>query len=210
MIALEKIHSGYVYGRRVSVLANAIECLIPTSASVLDLGCGDGLIGHIIAQQRKDIKIFGADVLLRSRTFIPAISFDGQKLPFESEKFDMVMMVDVLHHAQDIQAVLLEASRVAKKYLILKDHLSDRILAKSTLRLMDTIGNLRYGVYLPYNYLSMREWQELFRQCDLKIEQWNEDLGLYPWWADWLFGRSLHFLTCLEKKQEWINPDPSS
>ncbi len=199
MIALEKVHSRYFYRRRVSVLADSIEVLIPPNSIVLDMGCGDGLISHKITQQRKDIKIFGVDVLLRSKTFIPAVSFDGQKLPFESEKFEVVLLVDVLHHTQDMQAVLMEATRVTKKYLIIKDHLSDRMLAKPTLRMMDIVGNLRYGVNLPYNYLSMLEWHAIFRQHSLMIEQWNEDLALYPWFADWIFGKSLHFLVRLQK-----------
>ena len=200
MIAIEKLHSGYIYGRRASVFANLIARLIPSNASVLDLGCGDGLIGYKIAQERIDVKIFGVDVLLRSKTYIPAVSFDGEKLPFESEKFDVVMLVDVLHHTQDMQAILLEATRVTKKCLILKDHLSDRILAKPVLRLMDIVGNLRYGINLPYNYLSLAEWHGIFRQFDLKIKYWNDELAQYPRWIDWIFGRSLHFLVCLEKQ----------
>jgi len=199
MIALEKVHAGFIYGRRVSALASAIDHLIPTDANILDLGCGDGLIGHHILQQRADIKISGTDVRLRSTTLIPAVSFDGWKLPFGSDEFDVVMLIDVIHHTQDILTILMEARRVTKKFLIIKDHLPERMLAKPTLRFMDIVGNLRYGVNLPFNYLSKLEWLELFQRCDLETGQWNQDLALYPWWADWFFGRSLHFLVRLQK-----------
>ena len=199
MFALEKLHSGYIYGRRVSVLASAIDHLIPTNAKVLDLGCGDGLISHYILQQRGDIKICGTEVLLRSKTLIPAISFDGWRLPFESDEFDAVMLIDVLHHTQDLSAILNEARRVSKKFIIVKDHLADRFLARPTLRLMDIVGNLRYGVRLPFGYLSKPDWLTMFEQCDLNFENWNQNLGLYPGWANWLFGRSLHFLVRLHK-----------
>jgi len=199
MIALEKVHARYVYGKRVSVLASIIEQLVPANATVLDLGCGDGLVGQHILQHRDDIKLFGAEVLLRTKTFIPAVSFDGWRLPFETERFDAVMMIDVLHHAQDLPAILLEAARISKKYLIIKDHLVDRFLAKPTLRFMDIVGNIRYGVNLPFGYLSKSDWLKVFQQCDLKIDRWNHKIGLYPWWANWLFGRSLHFIARFKK-----------
>jgi len=199
VIALEKVHTGYVYGRRVSVLANSIEPLIPSNASVLDLGCGDGIVSHKIVQERGDIELFGVDVLLRSSSFFPSVSFDGCKLPFGTGEFDVVMLIDVLHHTRDVSAIFLEAARVSKEHLLIKDHLADRILAKPTLRFMDIVGNLRYGVSLPFIYLSKSDWLELFQDFDLKIEEWNQDLGLYPWWANWLFGRSLHFLVRLQK-----------
>lgn len=206
MNTLEKVHSGYVYGRRVITLVKALESLVLENAMILDMGCGDGLIACELTQRREDIKIYGADVLLRSRTFIPAVSFDGSQLPFRSEEFDMVMLIDVLHHTQDVSNILMEATRITKKYLVIKDHLSDRILAKPTLRFMDIVGNVRYGVKLPFNYLSKKEWLDLFQKSDLKIEQWNEDLALYPWWADWLFGKSLHFLASLQKKKNKNSP----
>jgi 2-polyprenyl-3-methyl-5-hydroxy-6-metoxy-1,4-benzoquinol methylase len=63
MIAIDKLHLGYIYGRRASIFTGLIECLIPSSASVLDLGCSDGLISRKIAQQRKEVKIFSIEGL---------------------------------------------------------------------------------------------------------------------------------------------------
>jgi hypothetical protein len=110
------------------------------------LGYGDGLVAHRILERRGDLELFGADVLLRSSTLFPSVSFDGWKLPFVSGEFNVVMLIEVLHHTRDVSAILPEAARVSKEHLLIKDHLADRILAKPTLRFTDIVGNVRYGI----------------------------------------------------------------
>ena len=80
--------------------------------------------------------------------------FDGKTIPFEDNSFDLVMFVDVLHHAEDPASLLAEAARVSRKYLLLKDHVRTGLVGKWTLRLMDWFGNAQHNVVLPYNYLS--------------------------------------------------------
>jgi hypothetical protein len=48
--------------------------------------------------------------------------------------------------------LLREAVRVARRMILIKDHIVDAVLAGPTLRLMDRIGNARYGVSFPHNY----------------------------------------------------------
>ena len=38
---------------------------------------------------------------------------------------------------------------------------------------------------------------ERFASLGLRVEEWRSDLRLYPWFADWLFGRQLHLLARL-------------
>ena len=64
---------------------------------------------------------------------------------------------------------------------------------------MDSVGNKRYGVSLPYNYMTNIEWEKSFNKLDLSQEFIIPYLKLYPWWADWLFGARLNFI-CLLKK----------
>ena len=68
---LGSIHSRYVHGRRVRVLCDRIAILLPESASVLDVGSGDGLLARAVIDLRPDVTIEGVDVLLRES---PAIT----------------------------------------------------------------------------------------------------------------------------------------
>lgn len=95
--------------------------------------------------------------------------------------------------------LLKEAIRTTRKHIIIKDHLTDRWLAEPILRFMDRTGNEEQGVSLPYKFWSMQEWTDQFESHDLELQHWSTDIPIYPWWADWLFGRGLHFSALLKQ-----------
>lgn len=194
------LHTTLVFGRRVRKLAEALSSMVPDGSRVLDVGCGDGQISAQVAARRHNVSIVGIDVLLRPEQSIPVTLFDGTTIPFEDDSFDVVMFVDVLHHAEDPTALLAEAARVSQKYLLLKDHVRTGFVGKWTLRLMDWFGNAQHNVVLPYNYLSGPEWDEAYKTVGLQPVKTLSRLQLYPNPANWIFGRGLHFITLLEKK----------
>jgi SAM-dependent methyltransferase len=198
MNLLEHVHTAYIHKRRASVLRDHLAELLPINATVLDVGCGDGLLAYLIMQKRPDVKIRGVDILGRSQTQIPVERFDGEIIPYGDGTFEVTMFVDVLHHTIDPMILLREAVRVARKAVIIKDHTCDGLFDNLTLRLMDHVGNARHGVALPYNYWSQQRWFEAVDALGLKIVTWRKDLGLYPRPARWLFDRSLHFISRLD------------
>jgi SAM-dependent methyltransferase len=198
MRLIEHIHGSYVYNRRVEVLSSHLAGLLPPNALTLDVGCGDGLVAHLIKQKRSDIDLRGIDVIARKQTHIPVETFDGQAIPYGDATFDAVMFIDVLHHAQDPMRLLHEAVRTTRKAIVIKDHTLNGCLAGPTLRFLDWVGNARHGVALPYNYWPEKRWFEAFAACSLTIRVWISALHLYPRPANWLFDRSLHFIARLD------------
>lgn len=196
---IEKAHEAYGKNRRIRVLVRHLGQLLPESGSLLDVGTGDGAIAAGVLSVKPEIHVEGLDVLIRGGSAIPVHPFDGQTLPFEDASWDYVSFIDVLHHTEDPAVLIREASRVARKGMVIKDHLLEGVLAEPTLRFMDEVGNRRFGVTLPYNYLRRDYWGELFRANGLKVSEWRDRLKIYPWWADWCFGRGLHFFARLEK-----------
>jgi len=200
MRLIGRMHETMVYGRRVRTLSSLLAASMPADARVLDVGCGDGLIDYLIVQKRPDVRIVGLDVLVRDELHIPVERFDGQHIPHGRGEFDIVMFVDVLHHTDDPTVLLREADRVAAGGLLVKDHDANGRLARPTLRLMDWVGNAHHGVSLPYNYWAKRQWLDAFESLGLSVRTWTDEVGLYPWWADAVFGRSLHFVCLLGKE----------
>lgn len=198
MEAVERIHSRYVAQRRAHVLSRHLAPLLPQAAAVLDVGCGDGFLARLLAQRRQDVRLRGLDVLVREKTYIPVQAFNGQTIPFGDASFDIVMLVDILHHAENPTELLKEAKRVARRSILIKDHTCDGVFAWQTLRFMDRVGNARYGVALPHTYWPKRTWLEAFASLGLTIGEWRQRLGLYPWPANWVFERSLHFIARLD------------
>jgi hypothetical protein len=70
-------------------------------------------------------------------------------------------------------------------------------IANATLRFTDKVSNAHHGVGLPFNYWSKQEWEAAFRKFHLHVDVWLSKLGLYGIAVDWIFGRSLHFVTRL-------------
>lgn len=198
MTLVSRLHETLVFDRRTRVLGGHLAGLLPPGAKVLDVGCGDGLIDRLIAESRPDLGIEGIDLIVRPHTHIPVTAFDGTRIPFADDSFDVVMFVDVLHHTEDPEVLLREARRVARSAVVLKDHTRDGLLAGATLRFMDWVGNAPHGIPLPYNYWPERRWRDTFRRIGLSPTAWLTKLRIYPVPASWLFDRSLHFIARLE------------
>lgn len=199
MTVIDRIHEGYVHSRRVGVLSELIAPLLPHSGRVLDVGCGDGRISRTIQDKRNGLAVEGIDVLQRPNALIPVKAFDGRHLPYEDNSFDAVIFVDVLHHTDDPAQLLQEAARVSSRLVVLKDHRRNGFLADSTLHFMDWVGNARHGVSIPANYWPEERWRETFAKLNLTLVHWTDEVPLYPRWASWAFGRSLHFVASLTK-----------
>jgi SAM-dependent methyltransferase len=176
------------------VLADHFADLIAPGHSVLDIGCGDGLIDRLILARRADLQIAGVDVMVRPNSHIPVTTFDGRRLPFPDRSWDTVLLCDVLHHTERPVELLREASRVGRHAIVIKDHTVAGILARPTLRVMDVVGNVPHGVAVTYNYLTPGQWQDAFHAAGLIPRDVRRALRLYPWWAEPIVGRSLHFV----------------
>lgn len=196
---IKSAHRDLVYGRRTQILAETISPLFPKLASVLDVGTGDGLIASLWQKARPDLQVSGLDVLVRDQTYIPVRPFDGQTIPCNDSSVDVVTFIDVLHHTIDPKRLIIEASRVARRCVIIKDHLAENSSDYAILRFMDWIGNAPHGVVLPYNYQSKRTWLESFAAAKLGILYFSDRIPLYRSPFNYVFGRKLHFIAQLQR-----------
>jgi ubiquinone/menaquinone biosynthesis C-methylase UbiE len=198
---IKDLHGAVVFRRRARVLAELMAARIPRRASLLDVGCGDGTIGNLIAQIRPDVSVRGVELMVRSGCKIQCEPFDGSTLPFADGSFDVCILADVLHHTTDVSTLLCEAARVSRSRVLIKDHLNENTLDDVTLRFMDWVGNRPHGVSNTYNYQSRVQWAGHFAKCGLVETDWTTQVPLYPWPVSLLLGRRLHFMAALSKRQ---------
>ena len=84
-----------------------------SSFKILDFGCGAGQIVSELAAL--GYEVYGCDVFLEHEsTLLKRISTHPYKIPFENEKFDIVISTSVLEHAQNTQECFYEIARVLK------------------------------------------------------------------------------------------------
>jgi SAM-dependent methyltransferase len=197
LAAVGAFHEKAVFSRRVRILADRLAPLLPPGRRVLDIGCGSGSLAKALLARRPDLAIEGYDVLARPESVIPVTHFDGTHLPVPGGAADAVLLVDVLHHAQDPVTLLRECARAAPVVLV-KDHLADSKLDERILRFMDWVGNAPHGVVLPYHYFSTTSWAEALPAAGLRETERFEVPGLYPFPFSLLFGGRLHFVARLQ------------
>lgn len=142
---------------------------VPRGGSVLDVGSGNGEIASLLLKMGSAAAIHGVDVLAHPNPLIPTLTFDGEHLPYEDGAFDLVTLIDVLHHTFHPERLLAEAVRVSRGRVLVKDHYWTSALDRWILILSDFVGNQPYGVSLPYAFLRMEQWARLFDDLALAV-----------------------------------------
>ena len=195
---LAPLHRKVVGPRRARVLTkHLLEALPPECESILDVGCGDGAIGRLMLAENARLRVTGVEAHERRVCRIPVQQYDGRRLPLDDASRDVVMLIDVLHHADDPAELMREAVRVARRAIIVKDHVREGLLAATTLRFMDGVGNHGTGVPMRHEYWTRAQWAELFRDLPVEVELYRGALGLYSWPISPVFERKLHFIARL-------------
>jgi SAM-dependent methyltransferase len=141
--------------------------------SALDFGCGDGWFASKVLQADLVKQLTPLDVKRREHVHVePVIYEPGSSLPFADRSFDLVYTVDVLHHCDDPFAQLTDIARVARQYVLIKDHTYRSKAGQVALAVLDELGNRKFGIPSPYRYQRGWEWtahleQQGFKQVSL-------------------------------------------
>jgi ubiquinone/menaquinone biosynthesis C-methylase UbiE len=156
------------YPIRFARLTEHLAPYLAGAGTVLDVGASCGRLGRLLAKQT-GADFLGVDVVLQPRAEIEVRPYDGRALPFADESFDAVLLADVLHHCADPERTLAEARRVARRFVVVKDHYWESRLDRAALCLIDTLSNAPNGIPLPYHFLRLSEWGELFQRQGLLV-----------------------------------------
>jgi ubiquinone/menaquinone biosynthesis C-methylase UbiE len=95
--------------------------------SVLDVGCGEGVLTYKWAQLLCDRRIVGIDLAdpklevewaTRRRPNLEYLAMRAENLPFDDGEFDLASAIEVLEHVPDPEHTLAEMARVARGHLL--------------------------------------------------------------------------------------------
>lgn len=100
---------------RVDVASRLIE----RGTRFLDIGCGDGLLCHLVKDKYE--QVYGIDISPRAVEIAKSRGINAERvnlntdaLPFEDNYFDTVVCLDVIEHVFDPVRLLAEINRVLK------------------------------------------------------------------------------------------------
>lgn len=95
--------------------------------SILDVGCGEGVLVHEWAQRLGDKRVVGIDLEEESiqagwaERQAPNLEYrimKAENLPFADSEFDMATAIEVLEHVPDPEHTVAEMARVAERWIL--------------------------------------------------------------------------------------------
>ena len=170
----------HLLNRFLSRVDEAAANLRPTS--VLDVGCGEGIVTERLAHNLASAKVLGVDAESHLKDewqarSAPNLSFatgSAYDLPFEDGSFDLVCCIEVLEHLERPRDALAEMNRVASRALLLSVpnepgwRISHLLAGRNVRALGNTPGHI--------NHWSKRAFSELVSDY-----AYPDATAVFPW-----------------------------
>jgi len=162
----------------------AILSEITPNSSVLEIGCGTGIVSLAIAPHAGEV--IGVDLSpsmiaqAEKKTHQAAfqnLSFqeaDAYALPFEDESFDMVLLTNLLHVVAEPETVIQEACRVLRKSGILAavtDCLAERVPFRVWFNLLTLRAMKLFGTVKVMHFLHKSDLRDWFKSNGIRIHK---------------------------------------
>lgn len=153
---------------RVGIKLDKIAAHMDPKESHLDVGCGNGGLCHSL--KAKGYQIQPLDV--KNISFfedVQPLVYDGERFPYEDNSFDTVLIITVLHHTPEPEAILREAQRVARKKIILMEDIYRNPLQKHLTFFMDSLVNFEFDGH-PHTNKNDAGWKQTFQEMGLELK----------------------------------------
>jgi SAM-dependent methyltransferase len=158
-------------------LAEIYRFLVPKEKRVIELGCAQGELLAAFQPARGVGVDFSSEMLTRGKQRFPKLTFiqaDVHDLAFLNEKFDVIILSDLVNDLWDVQAVFEQVAKLAESHT--------RIIINSYSRLWELPLALgaKLGLTNPklnQNWLTVEDVSDLLTLTDFEpIRHWEEIL----------------------------------
>jgi len=139
---------------------------INVNDKILDIGSGPCNICKVLIN--KGFNITPLDI--KDKSFVnnlKPVLYDGVKIPFNNDSFDVALIVTVLHHAQDPDNLIKEAKRISRKIIIIEDIYSN-VINKYLTFFFDSLTNFEFEGH-PHTNRTDLQWKDTFKRLGLKL-----------------------------------------
>ena len=176
-------------GRMAALLHESVLQNLKNSGccSVLDVGCGTGMVLARIAAMNKGIALSGVDLSpemvriaserLGGKAVIRLCNICSEPLPHDEDSFDRVVCMSTFHHFPNPEKALTEMNRVVKPggKLILAD-----VTSFFPLRQFYNLVMSRLGKDGDVRLYSESEFRRLLEECRFKSVNWERVFKIAP------------------------------
>lgn len=139
-------------------------------ATAAEIGCGAGAITRILAEQMPAVAWSGFDISPDVQRFwptdLPNLHFYNEDFKDHDQFFDLVLVIDVIEHVEDVFAFLRDLRRCGRHFIF---HIPIEINMMSVIRdnfndSRDEVGHL--------HYFSKSTALRTLEDCEFKINKW--------------------------------------
>ncbi|MFH1451515.1 MAG: class I SAM-dependent methyltransferase, partial [bacterium] len=147
-------------------MVKEIRSFLSKNSKILDIGSGTCNICEVLRKNGHDVTPLDIQNLSFTDSIRP-ILYDGIKIPFDDDKFDISLIITVLHHTAEPDKILEEAARVSKQIIIIED-IYTNVIHKYLTYFFDSLLNLEF-VGHPHTNKSDKQWKVTFNELGLKL-----------------------------------------
>ena len=178
--------------RRAAALAAQVRPFLNPGDRLLDIGSGTCQVAAALIAQGFDVTLL--DIVDKSLTpnLHPQL-FDGGRLPFPDNAFDVALLLTVLHHIPRPDDTLAEARRVAARLIIIED-----VFASPAEKWVTWIGDSWLNLEIfghPHANRSDPAWRATFERLGLRVLQTHQRL---TWFFPFRFRHATYLLSRVE------------
>ena len=190
---LDGIVRCFVHGAleaRAEKMVQNFESLIPERSRILDLGGGWGFYAEPLKKRGHEHLVL--DVVSPGYQKAPVVLYDGSRIPFPDQSFDVTVLATMLHHVPDPEALFKEVRRVTRQKVVVVEDLYHHAAGRFWTICRDRFLNVEFMSH-PHQFRTDAGWRGFFKAAGFEVSSFKS-------FYTWLMGlRILNGIYVLEK-----------
>ncbi len=175
---------------RAEKIVQIFENQIPQGSLILDLGGGWGFYADPLKKRGHEHLVL--DVVNPGYQKAPVVLYDGLKIPFPDQSFDVTILMTMLHHVPDPEALFREVRRVTRQKVVVVEDLYHHAVGRFWTICRDRFLNVEFMAH-PHQFRKDGGWREFFKMTGFAVSSFK---GFYTWLSGF---RILNGIYVLEK-----------
>ena len=169
---------------------------------ILDFGCGSMEISKKLKDKIYVGQIVGSDIFKHRYESNRIVYVDNDKLFKKKEKFDIIFIVDVLHHVgvEDAHKIIRKLFKLSNN-IIIKDHFEHSYLSRQLLRLVDFYANYGYGVNIPKKYFDKTSWKKTLIKSNCREIFHSKNFQQHDGLFNFILNKKHHFVSVIKSNE---------
>lgn len=162
---------------RAEKMVQLFEDQLASGSRILDLGGGWGFYAEPLKKRGHEHVVL--DVIKPGYQKAPVVLYDGGRIPFPDESFDVTILVTMLHHVPDPQALFKEVYRVTRRKVVVVEDLYRHGPGRFWTIVRDRLLNVEFMAH-PHQFRKDAAWREFFKCAGFDVRSFK---SFYSWVA---------------------------